>query len=145
MSGAVIGINSSIRTTSSSSPSDGGAGSIGLGFAIPIGPVMPLAEQMEAGEAPTHARLGIRISDSTDAETQGAQVREVTAGSTAADAGLEAGDVVTGLGTHHISGADSLVATVRSYRPGDTVELRWSRDGEEHTATVELDSDATSD
>ena len=38
------------------------SGSIGLGFAIPIDEVMPIVDQMAAGETPTHARLGIRIS-----------------------------------------------------------------------------------
>ena len=42
-----------------------------------------------------------------------------------------------------ITGADSLVATVRSYRPGDKVELTWSRDGQTKTATVTLGSDTT--
>ncbi len=65
LAGRVVGINSSIRTTGSSSPfgqtSEGG--SIGLGFAIPIDEIMPIVEQMAAGEAPTHARLGISVSD----------------------------------------------------------------------------------
>ena len=34
------------------------SGSIGLGFAIPIDEVMPIVDQMSAGETPTHARLG---------------------------------------------------------------------------------------
>ena len=42
-----------------------------------------------------------------------------------------------------ITSPDSLVATVRSYRPGDKVEVTWSRDGESQTATVTLESDAT--
>ena len=41
-----------------------------------------------------------------------------------------------------ITDADSLVATIRSYRPGDEVEVTWQRDGEEQSATLELDSDA---
>ena len=41
-----------------------------------------------------------------------------------------------------ITGADSLIATIRSYRPGDTVTLTWLRDGEEQTAELVLDSDA---
>ncbi len=37
----------------------GEAGSIGLGFAIPIDEVLPIVDQMSKGETPTHARLGI--------------------------------------------------------------------------------------
>lgn len=134
MDGAVVGINSSIRTASSS------AGSIGLGFAIPIDQVLPIVEQMIAGETPTHAQFGIQITD-TEAD-QGAEVRLVAADSTADDAGLQPGDIITQVDDHHITGADSLVATIRSYRPGDTVSVTWQRDGERMQADVRLDSDA---
>ncbi len=141
MTGAVVGINSSIRTAASQSPygSSAQSGSIGLGFAIPIDEVMPIVDQMAAGETPTHARLGIRISD----DEAGAKVVEVTDGSTAAQAGLEAGDVITSIDGQRIAGGDSLVATIRSYRPGDTVSVTWERGGQSQDASVTLDSDAT--
>jgi putative serine protease PepD len=141
MTGAVIGINSSIRTAASQSPygQSGQSGSIGLGFAIPIDEVMPIVDQMAKGETPTHARLGIRVSD----DDAGAKVAEVTSGSTAADAGMEAGDVITAIDGQRITGADSLVATIRSYRPGDKVTITWTRGSDSQQATVTLDSDAT--
>ena len=141
MTGAVIGINSSIRTAASQSPygQSGQSGSIGLGFAIPIDEVMPIVDQMAKGETPTHARLGIRVAD----DDAGAKVAEVTSGSTAADAGMEAGDVITAIDGQRITGADSLVATIRSYRPGDEVTITWTRGGDSQQATVTLDSDAT--
>ena len=139
MTGAVVGINSSIRTAASQSPyGSGQAGSIGLGFAIPIDEVMPIVDQMAAGETPTHARLGIRVTD----DEAGAKVAEVTEGSTAAEAGIEAGDIITAIDGQRISGGDSLVATIRSYRPGDTVTVTWLRGGESQDAEVTLDSDA---
>ena len=141
MTGAVVGINSSIRTAASQSPygQSGQSGSIGLGFAIPIDEVMPIVDQMAKGETPTHARLGIRISD----DEAGARIEDVTTGSTAEDAGIEPGDVITSIDERRITGADSLVATIRSYRPGDEVTVTWLRDGEEQEASVTLDSDAT--
>jgi putative serine protease PepD len=139
MTGAVVGINSSIRTAASQSPyGQGQSGSIGLGFAIPIDEVMPIVDQMAAGETPTHARLGIRVGD----DEAGAEVVQVTEGSTAAEAGIEAGDVITAVDGRRITGADSLVATIRSYRPGDEVTVTWTRDGESQDAEVTLDSDA---
>lgn len=145
--GHVVGINSSIRTSGSTSGASGG--SIGLGFSIPIDEVLPIVEQMAAGETPTHARLGISVSDATAAEGQsgaeaviGALVREVGEGSTAGDAGLEPGDVVVRVDDTMITGSDSLVATIRSYRPGDTVTLTFVRDGEEQSVDLELDTDA---
>ncbi|WP_082624184.1 S1C family serine protease [Nocardioides sp. Soil805] len=142
MTGAVVGINSSIRTASQSTSEQGG--SIGLGFAIPIDEVMPIVDQMIAGDTPTHARLGIQVGDSgTAAEgATGALVKEVSDGSTAGEAGLEAGDVITRVEDHAITDADSLVATIRSYRPGDKVEVTWTSGGQEQSATLALDSDA---
>ncbi|HSF35501.1 MAG TPA: trypsin-like peptidase domain-containing protein [Nocardioides sp.] len=144
MTGAVVGINSSIRTAASQSPfgEQSQGGSIGLGFAIPIDEVMPIVDQMAAGETPTHARLGVSVGDPQTGDAAGAVVREVTAGSTADKAGLEAGSVITRVDDQRITGADSLVATIRSYRPGDTVTLTWTSGGEEQSADLVLDSDA---
>jgi putative serine protease PepD len=141
MQGRVVGINASIRTSDS-----GSGGSIGLGFAIPIDEVLPIVDQMKAGETPTHARLGISVSDAAESSgaqvTEGAQIREITNGSAADDAGLQEGDVITKIDDHPISGADSLVATVRSYRPDDKVEVTYERDGDTDTTTLTLGSDA---
>ena len=147
MTGAVVGINSSIRTASSDS-SGAQSGSIGLGFAIPIDEVMPIVDQMINGETPTHARLGVSVGNATGAGqsatiVDGALVREVSSGSAAAQSGLEAGDVITKVDDHLVTSADSLVATIRSYRPGDKVTVTWERNGETQEATISLDSDAS--
>ena len=145
MNGNVVGINSSIRTASSS---ESEAGSIGLGFAIPMDEVMPIVDQMSKGEAPTHARLGISVSDVASKDgaevLQGAQVQNVSAGSTAADAGIAKGDVITKINDQLVTGSDSLVATIRSYRPGDKVTVTYMNDGKTKTTSLTLDSDATS-
>ena len=143
MTGAVVGINSSIRTASQSGPGqEPAAGSIGLGFAIPIDEVMPIVDQMSAGETPTHARLGLQVDDPREGGTVGALVQEVTAGSTAEQGGLQGGDVITEIDDTRITGADSLVATIRSYRPGDSVSVTWMSGEEEKTDDLVLDSDA---
>ena len=142
MNGHVVGINASIRTASSTEQ----GGSIGLGFAIPIDEVMPIVDQMIKGETPTHARMGVSVSDVAARNgaqvVEGAQVQQVSNGSTADAAGLAPGDVVTKVDDHLVSGADSLVATIRSYRPGDSVTVTYQRNGETHTAKLTLDSDA---
>lgn len=143
MSGAVVGINSSIRTAASQSGfgQQSESGSIGLGFAIPIDEVMPIVDQMSAGETPTHARLGLQVGDPGEEDAAGAVVSKVTAGSTADEGGLSTGDVITGIDDARISDADSLVATIRSYRPGDTVSVTWTRGGEAKSGDFVLDSD----
>jgi putative serine protease PepD len=147
LDGNVVGINSSIRTASSSQEE---AGSIGLGFAIPMDEVMPIVDQMRNGETPTHARLGISVApvanqpgaEVTPDVSQGAEIQQVNTGSTADNAGLAKGDVITKVDDHLISSADSLVATIRSYRPGDEVTVTYVRDGDTKTVTLKLDSDA---
>jgi putative serine protease PepD len=138
--GEVIGINSSIRTSGSM----GEGGSIGLGFAIPIDKVLPIVQQLRDGQTPTHARLGVTVTDanSQDGLLGGAGIETVNNGSAADQAGLRSGDVVTKVNDDLISGSDSLVATIRGYRPGDTVKLTIVRGGD-NTSTVDvtLDSD----
>ncbi|MGA8257473.1 MAG: trypsin-like peptidase domain-containing protein [Nocardioides sp.] len=146
LNGHVIGINSSIRSTGSNGLG-GEAGSIGLGFAIPIDEVLPVIEQMKNGEVPTHARLGITVqnvaSDGAGAQViDGAEIQSIGDGSAAGSAGLRDGDVITKIDDTLITGADSLIATVRSYRPGDDVTVTYERDGDEYTTQLTLDSDA---
>jgi putative serine protease PepD len=146
MNGHVVGINASIRTAPQGQMG-GEPGSIGLGFAIPIDEVMPVIEQMENGETPTHARLGISVENVASGNgalvEDGARVSQVNTGSAAEDAGLRDGDVITKVDDTLITDADSLVATVRSYRPGDEVTVTYTRGGDEHEVTLKLDSDAT--
>jgi putative serine protease PepD len=141
MTGAVVGINSSIRTASSQT--SGQSGSIGLGFAIPIDEVMPIVDQMAKGETPTHARLGLQVGNPQTGDEAGAVVREVTAGSTASEGGLAPGDVITKVDDQRITDADSLVATIRSYRPGDNVTVTWMSGTQEKSGSFVLDSDAS--
>ena len=145
LAGHVIGINSSILTTNSAMQSE--SGSIGLGCAIPIDEVMPLIDQMAKGETPTHARLGISVENAgTDTGAQvvdGARIRDVNAGSAAQSAGLRDGDVITKIDDHLITDSDALVAIIRSYRPGDQVDVTYTRGGDSHTVQITLDSDST--
>jgi putative serine protease PepD len=140
MQGEVVGINSSIRTSSSSL---GQGGSIGLGFAIPLDEVLPIVDQLRQGEAPTHARLGVQVTDaqSQDGLLTGAGIADVESGSAADEAGLEEGDVVVKVDDRPITDASSLVATIRGHRPGDTVTLTVVRDGEQQQLEATLDSD----
>ena len=136
MNGQVIGINSAIYGQS--------GGSIGLGFAIPIDLARSIADQLVDGETPTHARIGISVTDAVESDqitTIGARIEEVSDDSAGADAGLEAGDVVTEVDGRRVTSANGLIALIRSYRPGDEVSVTYLRDGDEHETDVTLDSD----
>jgi putative serine protease PepD len=145
LSGEVVGIDAAIQTATDQS-AGGEPGSIGLGFAIPIDEVLPIVQQMIKGETPTHARLGIGVENAASGAgaqiTDGAKISQVNTGSVAAAAGLRSGDVITKIDDHLITSSDSLVAMVRSYRPGDTVTVTYERSGDTHTVQVTLDSDA---
>ncbi len=145
LSGEVVGIDSAIQSATNGT-GQGEPGSIGLGFAIPIDEVLPIVQQMIKGETPTHAKLGIGVENAaTGAGAQvadGAKIQQVTNGSAAAGAGLKAGDVITKVDDHLITSSDGLVAIIRSYRPGDSVTVTYTRGGSTHTVQVTLDSDA---
>lgn len=134
--GQVIGITSSIATTSSSS------GSIGLGFAIPVKLVSNVAQQIIANGSAKHAYLGVTLKDgqaTADGVTRrGAQVMSVTAGSPASAAGLQAGDVVVAINGQPVGSSDSLAAFVRATSTGDKASLVLVRNGKSLTVEVTL-------
>jgi putative serine protease PepD len=142
LSGEVVGIDSAIRTDSSSTTSQGG--SIGLGFAIPINDAIPIIEQLRDGKSATHALIGVSVGDATDdlGLPGGAEVGEVSPGTAAAESGVQAGDVITAVDDHEVTDSGSLVATIRTYRPGDTVTLTVQRGGDTESIKVTLGSDA---
>ncbi len=142
MAGRVVGINSSIRTADRTSSGSQG-GSIGLGFAIPIKEVLPIVNQILNHQTPTHARLGVTVSDVPGKRLeQGAVIRSLESTGAGRSAGLRAGDVITRVNNQIIGGADSLVATIRGHRPGDQVQLTIVRGAKTMTVIANLGSDA---
>ncbi|WP_163508349.1 S1C family serine protease [Fodinicola acaciae] len=133
--GRVVGITTAIASVGGNSGSQGG--NIGVGFAIPAETVQSVANQLMAGKQPSHANLGVSV---TDTSSGGAQVTQITSGSPAANAGLKAGDVITKVGDTAISGADDLGAAVRSHNPGDKVTLTVVRGGQTISVPVTLGS-----
>jgi putative serine protease PepD len=125
--GEVIGINTAIYGDS--------GGNIGLGFAIPSNKVKAVADQLIKGEKVKHPFLGVSVADATDG---GALVRSVTANGPAAKAGIQEGDVITKLGDKAVGGSDDLVSVVQSGNVGDRLEVNYTRNGEQKTATVTL-------
>ncbi len=129
--GSVVGINSSIASLASSSES---AGSIGLGFAIPIDLAKYVAGQIIENGSVQHSVLGVQImSGSANHGTEtvlGAAVAEVVGGSAAEEAGLQSGDVIVGIGGHQVVSGPSLTGYVRRYRVGETVTLDVIREGQ---------------
>lgn len=137
--GEVIGITSSIASLSGGG---GQAGSIGLGFAIPVDQASRVASQLiEDGQA-EHAFLGVGLADAR-AEADGvmragAGIGTVEPGSPAAEAGLRPEDVVTAIDGRPVDGAAALTGYVRQYASGETATLTVVRDGKVHEVDVTL-------
>jgi putative serine protease PepD len=142
--GQVIGINSAIASLGSSSFGSSQSGSIGVGFAIPIDQARTIAtELIDTGHA-THPLLGVTLTDATSADgSDRALVRAVSANGPAAKAGIKGGDVITAVDGHPTAGADAVIAAVRSYQPGDRVNVTYIRSGNTKTVAVTL-TDQTS-
>jgi putative serine protease PepD len=137
--GAVIGIDSAIQSSGSPSGSTQ-AGSIGLGFAIPINEAKRVAQQLittgkpvypvlEVSVDPNYAGQGAKISTASGA---------VTPGGPAAKAGLQPGDVITNLGGTVIDSSPTLIAEIWQHTPGQNVQVTYDRGGSSHTVTVTL-------
>ena len=139
-SGAVIGINSSIKSLATSS--DGQAGSIGLGFAIPSDLVVSVADQLIASGTSSHGMLGVTVKAATTtvgSDTYvGAEVQDVSAGSGASAAGIRAGDVIVKVEGQEVTSPKQLIGYVRRYKAGDTVTMTIVRDGQTQDVSVRI-------
>lgn len=140
LNGDVIGINSAIATASSGGLGGSSqSGSIGLGFAIPVNQAKWIADELIKNGKATHSLLGVSVTDPTQTATQaGAVVKSVTSGGAAGKAGIQVGDVITKVDDQQINSADSLVAAIRSYKPGTPVTLSYVRNGQTSTTQVTL-------
>ncbi|MFG3478494.1 S1C family serine protease [Streptomyces sp. NPDC047980] len=145
----VIGINSAIRAADGGSGPDAGsgqAGSIGLGFAIPINQGKRVAEELINTGKATHPVIGVSLDMQYSGD--GARVGEkgkdgassVTAGGPAAKAGIRPGDVITKVDGQRVHNGEELIVKIRAHRPGDRLELTVLRDGKEQTRAVTLGS-----
>ncbi|TFB97459.1 PDZ domain-containing protein [Cryobacterium adonitolivorans] len=135
--GELIGINVAIANAGGSSTATT-AGSIGVGFSIPANLAKRVSEEIiETGSA-THGLLGASVTGatSTDSDTVGALISEVSSGGAAQKAGLKAGDVVTNFNGVPITDATDLTAQVRTLAAGATADLTYVREGESVTVSV---------
>lgn len=140
--GQVIGINSSIASTTTSS---GTAGSIGIGFAIPSNLVKRVANEIIDNGTVQHVALGVTIKSSTveaDGVTRGCtQVQSVVDDSPAAKAGVKAGDSIVAFNGKAVNNNYSLLGYVRASAMNDKVTLTVVRDGNTMELDVTLDQE----
>ncbi|MGH3930789.1 MAG: S1C family serine protease, partial [Pseudonocardiaceae bacterium] len=119
MAGRVVGVNSAIASIGSD---DGQAGSIGLGFAIPIDQARRIADELIQTGRATQAVLGVTVP-ARQPNGSGAVIQQVMPDSAAASAGLQPGETITRVDDRVIENGDALVAAIRSYPPGSQITL----------------------
>ena len=129
LDGKVVGVNAQIESES--------GGNDGVGFAIPSSTVKSIVTQILEDGSVQHAYLGVSVTAAADG-TAGAQLAEVRSGTPAAEAGLQAGDVLTAVDGDAVSSAAALQSAIDARKPGDRVILDYLRDGAHRTVRVTL-------
>jgi putative serine protease PepD len=129
--GRVLGLADQIETNNTTPTGQGS--SSGVGFAVPSNTVAHIATQLISGHSVKHAYVGVFLNGTS---AGGAQITSVQAGSPAATAGLQQGDLVTAINGKAISSTQQFIETVDTYSPGQTITVTVKRNG--NTSNVKL-------
>jgi putative serine protease PepD len=142
-SGNLIGVNSA----GASVPNESGqssAGSVGLGFAIPISTAETVSNELIATGTVTHSDFGIQVAQIPPAAAQQAGTSEglyvvaVVPGGPSSDAGLRRGDIITEINGEPATDPNQLTAVTLTEKPGDTVTITYERNGSSVSTKVTL-------
>ena len=105
---------------------------------------------IENGQATTRPYMGVSVSNAyynsqpqVSGVSAGVYVESVEAGGPAEKAGLQAGDVITMIGSSIITNRDDISSLSKTYKAGDTVTITYVRDGQ--VATTELTFGSTTE
>ena len=136
--GQVIGINTmKIGNSMSSSNVEG------IGFAIPSTTVRDIVNQLiEKGYVSGRPHLGISGEGISDFYQfyyrlpRGLYITKVEDGSSAAEAGLEPGDILVSIDETNITTNHVLETALYAYAPGDTIQAVVYRAGKQYTVTL---------
>jgi len=129
--GQLVGINTAVIASSDT------VAASNVGFAIGSAEVQRVLEQLRSGEPREEGYLGIEPAERVDGG-QGALVTSVAAGTPAAEAGMEAGDVIVQVGETPINDGAGVIAAIRDHEPGEHVAIIVVRDGKQVTLDVTL-------
>lgn len=139
--GEVVGIT----TAKYSGTSTSGATIEGIGFAIPIDDVIGIVEDLVEHGYITGAYLGVMVRDVDAAVAQtyglptGAYVEEVTKGTCAERAGIQAKDIIVNIGGYDVSSLSELSRVLRRFEAGQTTTITVYRGGGQVHLEITLD------
>ncbi|MBN1878851.1 Do family serine endopeptidase [bacterium] len=136
--GRLIGINTVIASRTGQSA--------GIGFAIPINMVKPLLKDLKEKGSVTRGWLGVTIQSITPdlaeglnlSSTEGAIIAEVVGDGPAAEAGIEAGDVILEFDGMKIRDSGHLSQVVASTPVDKKVKLEFLRNGKKKSADIKI-------
>ncbi len=133
--GEVIGINTWIASQT--------GGSIGLGFAIPVNSARRTIDQFIETGSVQYGWLGVNMADpptspsnSLRESSGGAFVYSVYRGSPADEAGIQPGDIITGVGPRQVRNGNELLQAVTNLQPGDRTRFEIRRGGMQRSVYV---------
>jgi serine protease Do len=138
MAGELVGINTAILSRT--------GGYQGIGFAIPMKMVTPIMQSLIEHGRVSRGWLGVSIQDIDQSLAQalglksrkGVLIAEVLSGSPADRAGIQRGDVVTGIGEREVDSSVRLRALVAETTPGTKVSVSLLRGDAERELQVTL-------
>jgi serine protease Do len=138
MNGEVVGVNTAIYSPS--------GGSVGIGFDIPAETVQSVIAQLKEKGTVTRGWLGVQVQPVTSGiadslslkTTTGALVDEAQPNSPAAKAGIQSGDVITGLDGKPVQDSRALARRVAALMPGSSATVDLIRKGENKSVKVTL-------
>ena len=133
-----------IPTLAATLPGQGGAAP-GIGFAIPSATVKNIARQLiESGKVTNSDRATLDITAQTAAnrkgEAAGVAVLAVTKSGSADKAGIRAGDIIVSVGDLATPSLQDLESALAQFKPGDKVNVHYTRNGAEKMTTAQLSS-----
>lgn len=145
-SGQVIGINSMKLSQSSD-----GTSVEGMGFAIPSDEVVTIINELVKNGKITRPQLGVRVASVSElteyskkqlnvpsSVKSGVYVASVTKNSSAANAGMKSGDIITKIDGKEVKDLASLHTVLYEHKIGDHVTVQVVRDGKTKNLSVTL-------
>jgi len=147
--GEVIGITTAIENPS------GDRVFVGIGYAVPINSATRFLPDLLAGRQVQHPRMGVGLQNVTPAlatrlslgTQKGVLITGVEPGSAADKAGLKggnvagrAGDVIISIDGKETATYEALANYIDSKKVGDSIQVKFMRDGKEQTVTVTLEA-----
>jgi serine protease Do len=133
--GEVVGINSAISSRASN-----------IGFAVPINQAVAILPQLKERGRVARGFIGVGLTDVTPAlqralnlsVTKGAVIQDVSSGSPAERAGLQAYDVIVEVEGRQVINNEEVIRDISARQPGSVARLAIVRDGRQQNVPVKL-------